>query len=82
MKKWIKNEKTLHTVPSLSGIPITIGSIAARLALKGEALTNTNKTNDIVGNPKMSKEPSSPSRSNALTADPNKTKICSKLTRK
>lgn len=37
------------TIPSLSGIPIFIGSIHTRLVL----------------NPKMPKEPSSPSRSNA-----------------
>jgi hypothetical protein len=33
-------------------------------------------------NPKMPKEPSSPSRSNALTADPDKTKIGGKLIQK
>ena len=33
-------------------------------------------------NPKIPKKPSSPSRSNALTADPDKTKIGSKLIRK
>lgn len=33
-------------------------------------------------NPKMPKEPSSPSRSNALTADPDKTKIGGKLMHK
>jgi len=33
-------------------------------------------------NPKMPKEPSSPSRSNVLTADPDKTKISGELTRK
>jgi len=68
--------KTLtHTIPSLSG---TFG-IPSRLALNGEALTNTFEYYNTVSNPKMPKEPSSPSRSNALSAYPDKTKISDEL---